>query len=234
MKSLLFTIACVTAVASGVRAQNPSEPALVSVNGEHTIKVAPDEAEVSFMVSTKLKDPREAQRTNEAIVAKALAYLKEQGLPSNEVRTTRISLYPYTEYVNDKERRNLYMAQQSVTFKLTDLDKLAGILSGLVGQGVNNIQNVEFKVSNIKELRAEARVKAVQNARSKAESLAEALGQKIGKAYQITDNSSDNGGPQPYMYRGVALEAKTADASASIAPGEISVEAQVHARFYLD
>src|SRR5690606_30471182 len=108
----------------------------------------------------KLKDPQEAQRTNEAIVAKALAYLKEQGLPSNEVRTTRISLYPYTEYVNDKERRNLYMAQQSVTFKLTDLDKLAGILSGLVEQGVNNIQNVEFKVSNIKELRAEARVKA--------------------------------------------------------------------------
>src|SRR5690606_37319207 len=130
MKTLLFT-AALAAIAVGAKAQRSTEPALVTVNGEHTIKVAPDEAEVRFAVSSKLKEATEAQKENDAIVAKALAYLAKQGIDKGDIRTTGVSLRPYTEYVSDKERKQLYMAQQSITFRLDDLDKLAGILSGL-------------------------------------------------------------------------------------------------------
>lgn len=204
---------------------------MVTVGGEHTIKVAPDEAEVNFMVSTMLKEAPETQKANDAIVAKALTYLAKQGIAKEDIRTTRLSLNPYTEYVSDKERRQLYRAQQAVTFRVEDLDKLAGILSGLVDLGVNNIENVEFKASNMKELQAKARAEAVLDAKAKARTLAEALGQKVGKAYQITDNTSDNGSPRPMMYR---MEAKAADSAATIAPGEIEVKAEVIVRFYLD
>lgn len=230
MKTLLFT-AALAAMTAGVKAQQVSEPALITVNGEHIIKVAPDEAEVNFMVSTKLKEAPEAQKANDAIVAKALAYLAEQGIEKSDIRTTRVSLNPYTEYVSDKERKQLYMAQQAVTFRLEDLGKLAGILSGLVDLGVNNIENVEFKASNMEELQAKARAEAVRDAKTKAQTLAGALGQQAGKAYQIIDNTSDNGGPRPVMYR---MEAKAADSAASIAPGEIEVKAQVTVRFYLN
>ena len=232
MKTLLFTAATAAFAAFSTvsTAQQAPAPALVTVGGEHTIKVAPDEAEVSFMVSTKLKEAPEVQKANDAIVAKVLAYLAKQGIEKSEIRTTRVSLNPYTEYVSDKERKQLYMAQQAVTFRLEELDKLSGILSGLVDLGVNNIENVEFKASNMKELQSEARAKAVMDAKAKAETLAEALGQKVGKAYQINDQTSDNDQPRPMMYR---MEAKAADSAASIAPGEISIKAQVIVQFYL-
>lgn len=230
MKTLLFT-AALAAIAVGAKAQQSSEPALVTVNGEHIIKVVPDEAEVRFAVSSKLKEATDAQKENDAIVAKALAYLAKQGIDEGDVRTTGVSLRPYTEYVSDKERKQLYMAQQSITFRLDDLDKLAGILSGLVDLGVNNIENVEFKTSDLKELQAKARTEAVLDAKAKAEILAAALDQEVGKAYQIIDNTSDNNGPRPVMYR---MEAKAADSAASIAPGEIEVRAQVSVRFFLD
>ena len=232
MKTLLFAAAtaALAAVSTVTTAQQASEPALVTTRGEHTIKVAPDEAEISFMVSTMLKEAPEAQKANDAIVAKALAYLAEQDIPESDIRTTRVALRPHTEYVSDKERRKLYMAQQAIIFRLKDLDKLSDILPGLVDLGVNNIENVEFKSSNMKELQAKARAEAVLDAKAKAENLAEALGQRIGKAYQITDNTSGDDGARPVMYR---MEAKAADSAASIAPGEIEIKAEVMVRFHL-
>lgn len=214
---------------SPARAQQV-EPALVTVSGEHTIKVAPDEAEVNFTVSTKLKEAPETQSENDRIVSRALAYLAKQGISKKDIRTTRVSLRPHIEYISDKERKELYMAQQSVTFRLRDLDKLPALLSGLVDLGVNHVDDVDFKASNLKELQIQARSEAVLDAKLKAETLAGALDQRIGGAYQIIDQTSESNPPRPVMYR---MEAQAADASASIAPGEIEVKAQVTIKFLL-
>lgn len=234
MKTLLFTAAtaAMAAISAVTYAQQATEPALVRASGEHTIKVTPDEAEVNFMVSTKLKEAAQTQQANDETVAKALAYLAEQGIEESDIRTTRVSLRPHIEYVSDKERKELYMAQQSVTFRLSDLDKLSGIISGLVDLGVNNIQDVEFKASNMKELQNKARAEAVADAKAKAEILAGALGQEIGNAYQINDNTVTDNGPRPVMYA-MAQQERASDSSASIAPGEIEVKAQVNVSFYL-
>lgn len=216
-------------ISSPARAQQ-SEPPLVTVAGEHVIKVAPDEAELNFTVSTKLKDAPETQQANDKIVAKVLAYLAGEGIPKSDIRTTRVNLRPHIEYISDKERKELYLAQQSITVRLKDLEKLPTILSGLVDLGVNNIDDVEFKASNLKSLQAKARAEAVLDAKVKAETLAGALGQEVGNAYQIMDQTSENNPPRPVMYR---MEAQASDSSASIAPGEIEVRAQVLVKFHL-
>jgi len=203
------------------------EKALVNVNGEHIIKVQPDEAEVNFMISTKHKDLQEAKKINDAIVSKAISYLKKQGVPEKDILTTRVNLNPYNEYVKDDKPIPMFNAQQAITFKLKDLDKLAGLLSGLVDQGVNNIQNVEFKSSKIGEIQNEARAKAMLDAKEKATILAQALGQTVGTAYSIQDNTSNNNGsPRPMM--AMYKSAEMADSSqAPIATGEIEVRANV-------
>src|SRR3546814_17181829 len=98
MKTLLFT-AVLAAIAVGAKAQQSSEPALVTVNGAHTIKVAPDEAEVRFTVSSKLKEAPEAQKANDEIVAKVLASLSTQGIETSDIRPTRVRLHPYRSEV---------------------------------------------------------------------------------------------------------------------------------------
>src|SRR5690606_39935384 len=84
---------------------------------------------------------------NDKIVAKVLAYLAGEGIPKSDIRTTRVNQRPHIEYISDKERKELYLAQQSITVRLKDLEKLPTILSGLVDLGVNNIDDVAFKVS---------------------------------------------------------------------------------------
>lgn len=227
MKKIVLILTMI-ATASFVSAQ---EKSLVNVNGEHIIMVKPDQAEVSFMVSTKHKNLQQAKKENDETISKAIKYLKKQKIEDKDIRTTRVSVNPYDEYVKDEKPNPMFSAQQAITFELKDLDKLATLISGLVDLGVNNIQNVQFKSSKMEDIQNEARVKAMLDAKQKATILAKALGQSIGAAYSINDNTStNNGSPRPMMYKA----AMAADSSQeAIATGEIEVIARVSVGFLL-
>lgn len=229
MKKLVLMLALLSAISFSFA----QEKSLVNVNGEYIAKVQPDEAEVRFMVSTKLVNMQEAKKTNDKIVSQAISYLKKQGIPEKDILTTRITLNPYNEYVKDEKPIQKYNAQQAITFKVTDLDKLPTIMSGLVDRGVNNIENVQFKASNIEEIQNDARGKAMLDAKQKATILAQALGQSVGAAYTIHDNTStDNGSPRPMM--AMYKSAEMADSAESpIATGDIEVIARVSVGFLL-
>lgn len=229
MKKIVLMLALLAAVSFSFA----QEKSLVNVNGEHIVKVQPDEAEVRFMVSTKLVNMQEAKKTNDKIVSQAISYLKKQGIPEKDILTTRITLNPYNEYVKDEKPIQKYNAQQAITFKVTDLDKLPTLMSGLVALEVNNIESVEFKASNIEEIQNAARAKAMLDAKQKASILAQALGQSVGAAYTIHDNtSSNNGSPRPMMamYKSADM---AESAESSIATGEIEVIARVSVGFLL-
>jgi len=207
------------------------ERSLVNVTGEHKIMVEPDEAEVNFMISTNHKNLQDAKKTNDAIASKAISYLKRQNISEKDIRTTRVNVNPYDEYVKDQKSIPMFRAQQSINVKLKDLDKLASLLSGLVDLGVNNIQNVEFKSSKIEEIQNTARAQAMLNAKQKATILAQALGQSIGAAYSVNDNTSNNNGsPRPMAMYKAAMADSTQE---PIATGEIEVIANVTVGFLL-
>src|SRR5690606_1642812 len=158
---------------------------------------------------------------------------KKHGLAEKDIQTTRVNLNPYSEYVKDKDPIPMFNAEQSITFKLRDLDKLATLLNGLVGLGVNNTQNVEFSSSKIEQIQHDARAKAMLDAKQKATILAQALGQSIGAAYSIQDNtSSNNGSPRPMMamYKSASMDSSSQE---PIATGEIEVIARVNVGFIL-
>lgn len=229
MKKVILMLTMMSTLSLAYAQEKP----LVNVNGEHIIKVQPDEADVNFMISTKHKNLQNAKKENDAIVSKAISYLKKQGLSEKDIRTTRVNLNPYSEYVKDKDPIPMFNAEQAITFKLRDLDKLAVLISGLVDLGVNNIQNVEFKSSKIEEIQNEARAKAMLDAKQKATILAQALEQSIGAAYSIQDNtSSNNGSPRPMMamYKSVSMDNSEQE---PIATGEIEVIARVSVGFLL-
>jgi uncharacterized protein YggE len=58
-------------------------------------------------------------------------------------------------------------------------------MSELTTTGVNRIDNVMFKSSQIKQLQSDARKLAVKDAKAKAEDFAAGLGQKVNGRYGV-------------------------------------------------
>jgi uncharacterized protein YggE len=233
MKKIVVTLIAMVMLTSAFAQEKPIP--LVNVNGEHNIKVEPDGANINFMISTTNKDLQAAKKENDALISKAIVFLKEQNIADKDLRTTNVDLQPYNEYVKDEKPVPMFRAQQSLTFKLTNLGKLTDILSGLVNLGVNNIQSVQFISSKMNELQDEARAKAMLDAKRKAMILAKAINQKVGVAFTINDNTSTNGNyPRPlYSMAYKSADMAESGGQAPIASGEIEITANVQVSFLL-
>lgn len=227
-----FIIAFLVANIISVFAQEKPMP-LVNVNGEHTIKVAPDIANVNFMISTTHENLHTAKQENDALVSKAISYLKTK-LDEKDFRTTAVYLQPYTEYVKDEKPKAMFRAQQSLSLRLTNIEELTNILSELVALGVNNIQNVQFTSSKIKELQDQAREQAILDAKRKATILAKTAGRQLGAAFTINDNTHSNGiSPRPMYMAYKASDMAENSVQDPIAAGEIDITANVQISFLM-
>lgn len=74
---------------------------------------------------------------------------------------------------------------------LRQLEKMEDVLAGIVDAGVNEVNGVDFQTTRLKELRAEARRRAVTAAREKAENYCNAAGVNLGKILHIEDVNPD-------------------------------------------
>src|SRR6267142_5189646 len=69
-------------------------PAMISVTGEATVSVPPDQAQIDAGVTTEAKTAREASDANNAAMGKVLLALKGAGIEEKDYQTSRLSLQP--------------------------------------------------------------------------------------------------------------------------------------------
>ena len=103
---------------------------------------------------------------------------------------------------------------------MRNLDEVGDVLDGLVSQGINGIDSLQFGVDDPKPHLDEARRLAVQDALGKATLYAEAAGVKTGAVTQISEQGSA-GGPQPMQMAEAAMRA------VPVAAGEVGFSAQI-------
>ncbi|MFB9268931.1 SIMPL domain-containing protein [Bradyrhizobium erythrophlei] len=198
-------------------------PPSISVIGDATISVAPDQAQVDGGVTSDAKTAREASDANNAAMAKVLAALKGAGIDDKDYQTSRLSLQP--KYAPDRNGpTNIigYRASNRVTIKVRDVAKVANVIDVLVGAGANEITGINFVVSQASKVLDEARDKAIADARRKAEIYAKAAGVTLGEPISI---SEETGAPTP-MYRG-KVAAPMAASGAPVAQGEETLAVSV-------
>ncbi len=203
----------------------------INVSGEGKIKVTPDKVVVNFGVQNLGNDATEVKKLNDATVDKVIKFIKQFGIPTSDYQTTNVSLNRNYDYTKKKYN---YQASQSITITLKDISKYDALMMGLVDNGINNVNNVEFQSSKIEEHKSAARKEAMKEAKRKAEDYVSVLGQKVGKALLISDNSSVHY-PQP-MYKSDmrAMVANEAAVQETLAVGEIEVIANVTVSFFLE
>ena len=213
-------------------AQEQKQIPMINVSGEGKVKVAPDQASVSISIETKGSKAVDVKQENDKKMDAILKFIKKSNIASEDFQTQRISLNPNYDY--EKKKYN-YVATQTVQILLKDLSKYDTLMEGLINEGINRIDNVEFKSSKMLQFQSDARKLAIKEAKVKAEDFVSVLGQKVGKAILISDNSQTYN-PQPRMY---AMKASLMDKSESapretLAIGEIEITANVSVSFVLE
>lgn len=225
-RSLIVAIA-LAATASSAFAQ--ITPSTISVNGEATISVPPDLAQIDSGVTTEAKTAREASEANNKAMGGVLLALKNAGIAEKDVQTSRLSLSPQTapgRNPNAPFQIAGYRASNRVTVTIRDVTRVADTIDILVGSGANEISGISFMVSRASKLLDDARAEAIADARRKAEIYAKAADVALGAPISISEETSP--GPVPYrkMVSGMA-------ASAPVAQGEDTLRVTVSVAYEL-
>jgi len=230
MKKVILILALVFMANSF--AQEHKQVPMINVSGEGKVKVAPDQALISISIETKGTKAEDIKRENDKKMDAILKFIKKSNIAPEDFQTQRISLNPNYDY--EKKKYN-YIATQSVQILLKDLSKYDTLMEGLVNEGINRIDNVEFKSSKMLQLQSDARKLAIKDAKAKAEDFVSVLGQKVGKAIVISDNSQSYI-PQPRMYtmKSMAMDKAESAPRETLAIGEIEIIANVSVSFVLD
>ena len=219
---LTLFVAIATLLAAPALAQTVPPPA-ISVTGEATVSVPPDQAQIDGGVTSDAKTAREASDANNAAMGKVLLALKGAGIEEKDYQTSRLSLQPqYAPNRSGPSPVTGYRASNRVTVKLRDVAKVAAIIDVLVGAGANELGGINFMVSQASKLLDDAREKAVADARRKAEIYARAAGVTLGEPLAI----SEEGGAAP-VFRGKMIGGMAASA-APVAQGEETLSVTVN------
>ena len=214
---LAAAVAAGTLLAASARAQI-IPPAAISVTGEATVSVPPDQAEIDGGVTSEAKTAREASEANNAAMGKVLQALKGAGIEEKDIRTSRLSLQPQSAPNRSGPSAIAgYRASNRVTIRVRDVTKVANMIDVLVGAGANDIGGINFTVSQASKLLDEAREQAISDARRKAEIYAKAAGVTLGAPLGISEEG--NSAPVPYrrMAAGMAVSAPVAQGEETLA-----------------
>jgi uncharacterized protein YggE len=91
--SLALVVATATWLAAPALAETAPPPA-ISVTGEATVSVPPDQAQIDGGVTSDAKTAHEASDANNAAMGKVLLALKGAGIDEKDYQTSRLSLQP--------------------------------------------------------------------------------------------------------------------------------------------
>jgi uncharacterized protein len=168
---------------------NISHPHGITVFGSSIVRLDPDLVMIRFSVSSTQPQPADAFQKTRFVAQQVESYLSH--IKAEDVGMSRLSLSSAFEYRDGKNHFVGYEANIDFVLLLRDLDQTERILVDLVGLGINHITRVDYQTSRLKEIRAQARQKAVQAAREKAELYCQAAGVKLGRVLHIEDVNPD-------------------------------------------
>lgn len=154
----------------------------ISVTGEGKVSVAPDIAELMFGVQTGPQTTaKQAMAKLERDMKAVLKAVKDMDIEEKDIRTQQLWLNPLYDWSNGHQTLRGYEANQQLTVKVRDLDKVGDVLSRVTQVGANQVGGVNFTVDDPEDAQADARQEAIAEAKLKAGRLAADLGMQLGK-----------------------------------------------------
>lgn len=222
------------ALPAALAGQDTRTAPTVTVHGEGTVDVDPDLARVRLGVERQAPLARDAQAETNRVAGDILAAIEALGIASDDIRTSRLSLYPvYAERPADPREPEVtaYRATNTVTVTLGDLARVGPVIDAAIAAGANRVEGVLFDLRDATVARASALAAAVDDARAKAEAIAAALDVVLGPVVETIEGGV-SAPPIPLMARTEA--AMVQDVSTPVSAGRIEVTASLTVRYAID
>ncbi len=202
----------------------------IAVTGTGNSLVPADVAVISMGVMERDPDVLTAQaKVNEKIVAIRSALI-EQGVQEEDINTDFINIYAIYDYRDDRELLTGYNVSSNLAVRVTEMDKVGGMIDAAFGAGANTLNGISFSATDTSVAKAEALKIAVADAKAKAEVLADAAGLKIIGIETISENGTYSYERGPMNF--VAKESAAADTAGTVVQAaKLNVEATVSITF---
>lgn len=211
----------------------------IQVSAEARVDRAPDIAFVTAGVTEERATASEAMAAQSAAMNGVFEALRAAGIADRDMQTSGLSLQPRYDYVETEDRTGVkrgeqklagYVAANQVTVRVRDLARLGETLDSLVSSGGNTLSGVNFAIDDDKEVRNEARAKAMKDAIAKAELYATAAGLRVSRIVTISEGYENTPQPMPMARMQMASDMME---STPVAGGEVGVTANVSVLFEL-
>jgi uncharacterized protein YggE len=241
MKKLILVFVGLLLSAAIAAAQSNIEPPLITVTGQAEVRVPPDEVVFTLAIENVDKEMVLASKRTDDSVRQILAIAKKNNVKPEDVQTSHISVQPKYNTDDlpyesrDKVKRVLvgYEVSKTVAIRLREISRFDDLLADVLKAGITRLSNLEFRDSQIRKHRDEARRMAIRAAQEKAKLLAGEIGQAIGPAYSINEDSGSDYNRNNYSQNASVAAGSSSESESATAPGTISVTAQVTVRFRL-
>ena len=197
----------------------------ITVSGKAGLEVKPDVAQITIGVTTRGATPSAAREENSTAINATVEAIKALGVADEDIQTSGMNLW--NNYDNNGNPSG-YRMNTDLTILVRDIEKAGDVVDAAIEAGSNQLNGLEYLVSNRDELYNQALTDAVALARQKAEALAAAAGKTVGIVKEIDETSravatvkkyedmnADTGGGEMYSAR------------TTIQPGNTTIDAEV-------
>lgn len=202
-----------------------AEDNTISVRGIAKQEVAPDMAYLTLGISVK-GDTAESVRTQAAEASqKVRRALLGMAISENNIQSSSYNLYPDYENVNGKNKQKGYALNTTLRIKVDDLKKLGDIIDKTVQEGVTNVNQVSFALSEESNVQRQLLAAAV---------VANAGGRNLGE--MLSADISDYNGETMVAAGTNYKRSLAADVAAptQLMPGTLKIDASVEVTFKLN
>ncbi len=163
------------------------EFAHVTTTGYGEVVATPDMATFSVKVVDTTMTAEQAKQSVDKTVEDFLQYLSDAGLSKDNITSSNLYLAPQYHYPKSGKAELVgYRASRSINVTVTDLADLNQYLDMALKAGINQVDNIQLKVSNQAEYQQKARMAAIKDAREKAASLASGFDKNSAESGKLT------------------------------------------------
>jgi uncharacterized protein YggE len=219
--------------------QAEEERDTLSVRGEATLMVVPDQVMVSIGVVSEHAQAKKALAANSRSMQQVINRLLKLGISKKEYSTHQLSVQPIwssrPRNADSQWRSQItgYRVNNTLQVTTKKLDLVGDIINEAASAGANQVQSIRFGLANPRQYRSQAISQAVENAREDADVAAKASGVKIKRVNTMHIDYVPSVTP---VEKSRVMRSSLAEAAPvpPVNPGDVSVRASVSIVYELE